>query len=177
LTGRLRLVKVSNVFVVAVAVVSNRTHTMPRHALPAYVAVKILHGKWGDGAVAALCDRGAASGGPSYGEPRQGDAPEPGPEPGLDGEAVLNHRRADREGRPAYRLGTWTANSRASFAPTGRKKPRCVPANDADRVCTSCIVLRRSSAGEVNSRLGPNEPLHSRPGISQRACQHWPSIC
>ncbi len=149
---------VSDVGIIAVAVAFAGTHAMPRHALTAYVAERILHGNWVDRAGS----RGTVSGGGSSGDPLRDDAQEPAPAPARDGEAEPSPQPNDRGGRPTYRPGTWTENSRASFAPTRLEKPRGVPTNDADFVCACRIVPRRSRGGEGASGPGPQAPLHSR---------------
>ena len=129
---------------VVTAAAFDRTHTMPRHALMACVARRILHGIRWDRAGTGLLVRGLVSGEPESRARRRDDGREPGPARGPAAEAGPVHRRDDRADRPICRPGIWTENSRASLAPTRQQKPRCVLANDADWVCTNSIVLRRT---------------------------------
>src|SRR5215211_948091 len=72
----------------------------------------------------------------------QGDAPVQEPALVPDGGAGQDLRPAGRGGLRVCHPMIWVESSRALFAPMHWRKPRCVPANDADVTCSSGIVLR-----------------------------------
>jgi hypothetical protein len=76
---------------------------------------------------------------------RRDGAPVQEPAPAPDVAAGQDHRPGGQGGLRACHPTSWMEISRALFAPTHRRKPRCVPANDADVACSSGIVLRRLS--------------------------------
>src|SRR5215207_3687425 len=131
----------------------DRTHAMPRHA-PRRAWQRRFYTETA-GMIWRL--RGCfalVSGGYPGCASRRGDERVREPAPGLDEVAGLDHRRAGRGDRRVCHLMTWRGSLWALFAPTLRIKPRCVPANDADLVCNSGIVLRRLSGVRASLQRG-----------------------
>ena len=78
---------------------------------------------------------GAVSAGYALRAPRRDGAPVREPALAPDVAAGQDPRPGGQGGPRACHLMIWKENSRALFAPTHRRKPRCVQANDADLSC------------------------------------------
>jgi hypothetical protein len=134
-----------------VAITFDRAHTMPRHA-PRRPWQRRFYTESARMAWRSRGCCGLVSGGYARRAKRRGAEWVREPAPGPDEVAGQDHRPAGRGDRRVCHPMTWRESSVALFAPTRQRKPRCVPANDADLGCSGGIVLRLPSG--VGASLG-----------------------